>query len=226
MPGGNATKPGDVVYAMDGQSIEVLNTDAEGRLILADGVAYAKSQDCNPLIDVATLTGAISTALGKVRYGVHTNNDRLMADLERAAEQAGERLWRMPMDKDYEELIKSDVADVKNTGGPQAGSITGAKLIEKFAGDTPWAHLDIAGVMDSERERGEWVKGASGQPVRTLVHFVLNAARAPRSTRTQAARPQNGRRAQNGRSAPAGRGQNGRARPARGTREVAATVEP
>jgi leucyl aminopeptidase len=177
MPGGGATKPGDVVYAMDGQSIEVINTDAEGRLILADGVAYAKKEGANPLIDIATLTGAINVALGKVRYGVHTNNDRLMAELERASDQSGEKVWRMPMDKDYEELIKSDVADMKNTGGPQGGSITGAKLIEKFAGDTPWAHLDIAGVMDVERDRGEWVKGMSGQPVRTLVHLVLNRAR-------------------------------------------------
>jgi leucyl aminopeptidase len=177
MPGGGATKPGDVVYAMDGQSIEVINTDAEGRLILADGVAYAKQQGANPLIDVATLTGAINVALGKVRFGVHTNNDRLMADLERASEQSGERLWRMPMDKEYFDSIKSDVADVKNTGGAPAGSITGAKLIEMFAGDTPWAHLDIAGVMDVERDRGEWVKGMSGQPVRTLVHLVLNRAR-------------------------------------------------
>ncbi len=177
MPGGGATKPGDVVYAMDGQSIEVINTDAEGRLILADGVAYARQQGATPLIDVATLTGAINVALGKVRYGVHTNNDGLMAELERAAELSGEKLWRMPMDKEYEEQIKSDVADVKNTGGAPAGSITGAKLIEKFAGDTPWAHLDIAGVMDVERDRGEWVKGMSGQPVRTLVHLVLNRSK-------------------------------------------------
>jgi leucyl aminopeptidase len=177
MPGGGATKPGDVVYAMDGQSIEVLNTDAEGRLVLADGIAYAKSQGATTLVDIATLTGAMNVALGRVRFGVHTNNDELYADLERASERSGEKLWRMPMDKEYEELIKSDVADVKNTGGPAAGSITGAKLIEKFAGDTPWAHLDIAGVMDIERDRGEWVKGMSGQPVRTLVHFVLGRAR-------------------------------------------------
>ena len=177
MPGGNATKPGDVVYAMDGQSIEVLNTDAEGRLVLADGVAYAKQQDCTTLIDIATLTGAMSVALGNVRYGVHTNNDRLFADLERASAPAGERLWRMPMDSDYDELIKSDVADMKNTGGRGGGSITGAKMIGKFAGETPWAHLDIAGVMDMSRDRGEWVKGASGQPVRTLVYYVLGRAR-------------------------------------------------
>ena len=177
MPGGNATKPGDVVYAMDGQSIEVLNTDAEGRLILADGVAYARQQGCATLIDVATLTGAMSVALGNVRFGVHTNNDRLYADLERVSDLSGEKLWRMPMDKEYDEMIKSDVADMKNTGGRGGGSITGAKLIERFAGDTPWAHLDIAGVMYVERDRGEWVKGASGQPVRTLVHYVLGRAR-------------------------------------------------
>jgi leucyl aminopeptidase len=177
MPGGSATKPGDVVYAMDGQSIEVLNTDAEGRLVLADGIAYAKQEGCNPLVDVATLTGAMMVALGGVRYGVHTNNDRLFGDLERASERSGEPLWRMPMDKDYDELIKSDVADMKNTGGRGAGSITGAKLLERFAGDTPWAHLDIAGVMNAPRDRGEYVKGASGQPVRTLVHYVQGRAR-------------------------------------------------
>ena len=177
MPGGSATKPGDVVYAMDGQSIEVLNTDAEGRLVLADGLAYAKQEGCTPLVDVATLTGAIMVALGGVRYGTHTNNDRLFNDLERASERSGELQWRMPMDSDYDELVKSDVADVKNTGGRGAGSITGAKLLERFVGDTPWAHLDIAGVMNATRDRGEYVKGASGQPVRTLVHFVLGRSR-------------------------------------------------
>ncbi|MSQ41722.1 MAG: leucyl aminopeptidase [Dehalococcoidia bacterium] len=177
MPGGSATKPGDVVYAMDGQSIEVINTDAEGRLVLADGLAYARAQGCTTLVDVATLTGAITTALGHLRAGVFANDDRLWGDLERAAGAAGERLWRMPLDEEYAEQIKSDVADMKNTGGAPAGSITAAKFLQRFAGDVPWAHLDIAGVMSSARDHGELVKGSTGAAVRTLVHFVLGRAR-------------------------------------------------
>ena len=176
MPSGSATKPGDVVYAMDGQSIEVINTDAEGRLVLADGIAYARSQGATSLIDVATLTGAMGVALGDVRVGAFANNDRLWNQLEAAAEAAGERYWRFPLDDDYNLQIKSDIADLKNTGGRPAGSITAAKFLQAFAGDTPWIHLDIAGVMNVTSERGEWVKGAAGIPVRTLIQHVLNRA--------------------------------------------------
>jgi leucyl aminopeptidase len=174
MPSGSATKPGDVVYAMDGQSIEVVNTDAEGRLVLADGLAYAKSQGATTLIDVATLTGAMSVALGDVRVGVFSNNDRLWSQLDAAGNEAGERYWRMPIDDDYNQQIKSDIADLKNTGGRNAGSITAAKFLQAFAGDTAWAHLDIAGVMSVSNDKGEWVKGAAGIPVRTLVQYVVN----------------------------------------------------
>jgi len=177
MPSGSATKPGDVVYAMDGQSIEVINTDAEGRLVLADALAYAKQQGCDTLVDIATLTGAMNVALGSVRFGVFANNDRVWSDLERASGAAGERVWRMPLDREYADQIKSDVADVKNTGGRAAGSVTAAKFLERFAGNTPWAHLDIAGVMNASSDRGVLVKGNSGIPVRTLVHFVLGRAR-------------------------------------------------
>ena len=177
MPSGTATKPGDVVYAMDGQSIEVLNTDAEGRLVLADGLAYARREGATTLIDVATLTGAMSVALGAVRIGLFSNNDRLVAELERASAVSGEKLWRMPLDAEYFDLIKSDVADLKNTGGAPAGSITAAKFLERFAGDTPWAHLDIAGVTDATADAGALVKGNTGKPVRTLVHLVLGRAR-------------------------------------------------
>ncbi len=177
MPGGSATKPGDVVYAMDGQSIEVINTDAEGRLVLADALCYARSQGCNVLVDVATLTGAMSVALGDVRFGVFANDDRVWGEIEKASNVTGERAWRMPLDRDYAEQIKSDVADVKNTGGRNAGSITAAKFLERFAGNTPWAHLDIAGVMASSKDSGVLVKGNSGIPVRTLVQFVLGRAR-------------------------------------------------
>ena len=177
MPSGSATKPGDVVYAMDGQSIEVINTDAEGRLVLADGIAFARSESCNAIIDVATLTGAMSVALGNVRTGVFANNDRLWGELERASNVTGEKLWRMPLDAEYTRQIKSDVADLKNTGGRGAGSITAAKFLQSFAGDTPWAHIDIAGTMSVGGNRGVLVKGMSGIPVRTLVQLVRSRSR-------------------------------------------------
>ena len=178
MPSGTATKPGDVVYAMDGTSIEVLNTDAEGRLVLADGIAYAKQHGAATILDVATLTGAMGVALGTVRAGVFCNHDRMMVEVERAAAASGEKVWRMPLDKEYDDQIKSDVADIKNTGGRPAGAITAAKFLERFVGDTPWAHFDIAGVMHRSADSGVWVKGMSGTPVRTLVHFALGRARA------------------------------------------------
>ncbi len=177
MPGGNATKPGDVVYAMDGTSIEILNTDAEGRLVLADGIAYARAKGATAILDVATLTGAMTVALGSVRTGVFCNNDRVMAEVERAAAAADERVWRLPLDQEYDDQIKSDVADIKNTGGRPAGSITAAKFIERFVGTTPWVHFDIAGVMAKSSDSGVWVKGMSGNPVRTLIHFALGRAR-------------------------------------------------
>ena len=177
MPSGSATKPGDVVYAMDGTSVEVLNTDAEGRLVLADGIAYAKSKGATAILDVATLTGAMGVALGGVRTGVFCNDDRTMTQVERAAEAAGEKVWRLPLDAEYDDQIKSDVADIKNTGGRPAGSITAAKFLERFVGVTPWAHFDIAGVMSKPADSGVWVKGMSGNPVRTLVHFALGRAR-------------------------------------------------
>ena len=177
MPSGSATKPGDVVYAMDGQSIEVINTDAEGRLVLADGIAYAKAQGATTVIDVATLTGAVRVALGTVRFGIFCNNDRLMAEIEHAGEAAGEKMWRLPLDDEYGELIKSPVADMKNTGGAPAGSITAAKFIQNFAGDTPWAHLDIAAIDTTATEAGVNPRGNTGRPLRTLVHFVAGRAK-------------------------------------------------
>ena len=176
LPGGSATKPGDVFRAMDGQTVEVINTDAEGRLVLADALGYARSHDCSPLIDVATLTGAMSIALGNVRTGVFANDDELYDALEAAGDVAGELVWRFPLDAEYDDQIKSDVADIKNTGGRGAGSITAAKFIERFAHDTPWAHFDIAGVMDIDRDRGEQVKGVRGTAARTLVEYVLARA--------------------------------------------------
>jgi leucyl aminopeptidase len=176
MPSGSATRPGDVLKTMLGKTIEVVNTDAEGRLILADGITYAREEGAASLIDVATLTGAISVALGNVAFGAMGNDAALMEKVKRAAKTAGEKVWELPMWEDYKELIKSDVADMKNSGGRLAGSITAAMLLWEFAEDTPWVHLDIAGVDLSDHEKGVLVKGCSGIPVRTLVHYVLQSA--------------------------------------------------
>jgi len=182
MPSGTAIKPGDVLRAMTGTTIEVINTDAEGRLILADGLGYAnQSAPGGPtaIIDVATLTGAISIALGNVAMGAMTNNDALYQRVQRASEASGEKVWQLPMYDEYKEQIKSDVADIKNTGGRGAGSITAAFFLKEFVGDTPWVHLDMAGVDFYEKEKGVTVKGASGIPVRTLVHLALDLAQEP-----------------------------------------------
>ncbi|HTE86657.1 MAG TPA: leucyl aminopeptidase [Dehalococcoidia bacterium] len=176
MPGGAAIKPGDVLVAMSGKTIEVINTDAEGRLILADGLAYARRLDLSPIIDVATLTGAVSIALGDVALGVFSNDDQLVEQLKPAAGEAGEKLWQLPPFEEHREQIKSEVADIKNTGGRKAGSATAAWFLAEFVDSTPWAHLDIAGVDTYEHEMGWIVKGASGIPVRTLIHFVLDRA--------------------------------------------------
>ncbi|GBD24300.1 Cytosol aminopeptidase [bacterium HR29] len=176
MPGGHATKPGDVAVALDGKTIEIVNTDAEGRLVLADAICWARQLGARRIVDVATLTGAVSVALGDQCYGLLANDDELARKVEAAAQAAGERTWRLPMFKEYEEQLKSDVADIKNTGGRNAGTITGAKFIERFVEGTPWVHLDIAGVDMAEKDRGWIVKGASGQAVRPLVHLALQLA--------------------------------------------------
>ena len=176
MPGGNAIKPGDILKAMNGVTIEVINTDAEGRLVLADALSYANHLGLSPLIDVATLTGACAVALGDVATGVMANDDDLAAEVIAAGKAAGEKIWQLPMFGEYDEQIRSQVADIKNTGGRLAGAITAAKFLARFAGDTPWAHLDMAGTDDAAKTRGTQVKGASGVPVRSLVRFA--AARA------------------------------------------------
>ena len=176
MPGGSATKPGDVLKAMNGKTIEVINTDAEGRLILADGLCYAREQKADAIVDVATLTGAISIALGNVAMGAMTNDEALYGRVEKAAGCAGEKVWQLPMYDEYKDQIKSDVADMKNTGGRGAGSITAAFFLKEFVDDTPWVHLDMAGVDNYDKEKGVTVKGASGIPVRTLVHLAEGMA--------------------------------------------------
>jgi leucyl aminopeptidase len=172
LPGGAALKPGDVIRAMNGKTIEISNTDAEGRLILADALSYARKENFSPLIDLATLTGACRVALGDVYTGAFTNNQELLNRLIESANQAGELVWQLPMAEEYREQNKSEVADVKNTGGRYGGAITAAQFLTEFAEDTPWVHLDIAGTSYREKEKGYTVKGATGVMVRTLINFV------------------------------------------------------
>lgn len=179
MPGGNALKPSDVLRAMNGKTIEVNNTDAEGRVILSDALSYAVQLDLSPIIDVATLTGAISIALGNVAYGVMSNSDPFVERIRAASKKAGERCWQLPMFPEYRELNKSQVADMRNSGGRGAGSIAAAFFLREFVDDRPWAHLDIAGVDFYDAEKGVNVKGGSGIPVRTLINLALDLAANP-----------------------------------------------
>jgi leucyl aminopeptidase len=174
MPGGRAQKPGDVQVAMSGKTIEVINTDAEGRLILADAVTYARKLGCTHLIDAATLTGAIQVALGSVHVGAFgTPREYLDKFLESAA-AAGEKMWPMPMDDDYQELIKSTIADIRNTGtGKGGGAITAAWFIKEFAEDTPWIHLDIAATCWVDEGRPWLAKGPTGVAIRSIIDFAL-----------------------------------------------------
>jgi leucyl aminopeptidase len=175
MPSGTAIKPGDVVTAMSGTTIEVINTDAEGRLVLADALAYAvKRYQPRLIVDIATLTGACSVALGQHAIGVLGTDAPLIARLQRAAEASGERVWQLPLWEEYYDQIKSDVADLKNTGGRPAGTITAAAFLSRFVGQTPWAHLDIAGTMWSDDARHYVTKGPTGAGVRLLIQFLMD----------------------------------------------------
>jgi leucyl aminopeptidase len=176
LPGGSALKPGDVIKAMNGKTIEIISTDAEGRLILADALSYAVKNGLSPVVDVATLTGAVRVALGDVTVGVFSNNEGLSKKVMAAAGEAGERMWQMPMFEEYKEQYKSDVADMKNTGGRYGGAITAAQFVGEFVDDTPWVHLDIAGTSLTGKEKGYVVKGATGVTVRTLVNLVMSLA--------------------------------------------------
>ena len=173
MPGGNAQKPGDVVVAMNGTTIEVDNTDAEGRLVLSDAVSYGVQLGLKRIVDVATLTGAIEIALGKVTTGAFSNDPKLVNQVIEAGNEAGEKIWELPTFEEYRELYKSEIADLKNVGGRQAGSITGAMFIGEFAKDVAWVHLDIAATSTSSKTTGMLTKGATGIPVRTLIYLVL-----------------------------------------------------
>lgn len=176
LPSGTALKPGDVVKAMSGKTIEIVSTDAEGRLILADALSYGAKLGLSPIVDVATLTGACRVALGDVTTGAFANNDDLVKKILAAAELAGERLWQMPMYEEYREQNKSEVADIKNSGGRYGGAITAAQFLSEFVGDSPWVHLDIAGTSYAGKEKGYVVKGATGVMVRTLTNLVLSLA--------------------------------------------------
>ena len=176
LPGGSALKPGDVIKAMNGKTIEIISTDAEGRLILADALSYAVKNGLSPVVDVATLTGAVRVALGDVTVGSFSNNEEFSKKVIAAAGEAGERMWQMPMFEEYKEQYKSDVADIKNTGGRYGGAITAAQFVGEFVGDTPWVHLDIAGTSLTSKEKGYVVKGATGVTVRTLINLVMSLA--------------------------------------------------
>jgi leucyl aminopeptidase len=174
LPSGTAIKPGDIITAMNGKTIEVLNTDAEGRLILADALCYAKKIGAKAIIDVATLTGACQIALGRVCTGAFTNNQSLLNKVIAVGNASGELAWQLPMYEEYREQLKSDYADIKNIGNRYGGAITAAKFLEEFVGGTPWVHLDIAPTSDTDKDKGYQVKGATGVPVRTLVNLVLS----------------------------------------------------
>jgi len=174
MPGGRAQKPGDVQIAMSGKSIEVINTDAEGRLVLADAVAYAKQLGCTHLVDAATLTGAVVVALANVNVGVFGSDQAFTDQLLASAKVAGEKMWPFPLDEEYREMIKSGIADIQNVGsGKGGGAIVGAMFIKEFTGDTPWIHLDIAGTAWQDDVKPWAAKGATGVAVRTLVDLAM-----------------------------------------------------
>ncbi len=172
MPDGKAFKPGDVVTAMSGKTIEIINTDAEGRLVLADGLHYAKTLGCTHLIDAATLTGACVVALGYLNVGLFSNDEETWAKFQSAVPTSGEQFWRLPCTDDYHKQIESQIGDIMNTGGRAGGAITAAMFLKEFAGDTPWIHLDIAGCAWNEEPKPWLPKGPTGIAVRTIIEWV------------------------------------------------------
>lgn len=179
MSGGSASRPGDVVRAMTGKSIEIENTDAEGRLVLADAIGYARKHGRRRLVDIATLTGAAVVALGKTTSAVIGNDQSLIDRMLEAGEATGEKVWQLPLFEEYKELNKSKIADVKNTGGRDAGAITAAQFISEFAEDVPWVHMDIAGTARTSTNSGYLVAGSTGVGVRTLIRLIEALAENP-----------------------------------------------
>ncbi|MDE3074427.1 MAG: aminopeptidase, partial [Chloroflexota bacterium] len=179
MPGGHAIKPGDVLRASNGKTIEVLNTDAEGRLIMADALVYARQQGATHLVDVATLTGAVVIALGHVTTGVMGNNQAWIDQVLAAGKRAGEKMWQLPLFPEYAEMMKGDISDLKNISGVRdAGSITAAGFLQAFVEETPWAHLDIAGTSWLGSDKSYLAKGATAAGLRTMVSLVRSFAPA------------------------------------------------
>jgi len=177
MPSGTAVKPGDVITSHFGKTIEMINTDAEGRLILCDALSYARRYQPSAVIDIATLTGAIVIALGHPASGLMGNDETLIEEVRTAGERAGERAWPLPLWDDYRDLMKSDIADVKNAGGRPAGSISAGWFLREFVDGFSWAHLDVAGTAYTEREEPGRVKGPTGVGVRLFSEFVLKRSK-------------------------------------------------
>ena len=180
MPGGRAIKPGDILRSAEGKTVEVINTDAEGRLVLGDGLWYARKLGATHLVDVATLTGAIVVALGKIRSGLFGTPEAWVTHVRRVADRAGDHVWPMPLFDEYRDQLKSDIADFMNTGGRPAGSITAAMFLKEFTGGLPWAHIDIAGTAWLDEARPYLPKGPSGVAVRTLAELALTADSWPK----------------------------------------------
>jgi leucyl aminopeptidase len=174
MPAGNALKPGDIITSMSGKTIEIITTDAEGRLILADAITYARQRGARKIIDVATLTGACLIALGTVTSGIVSNDREWCQAVLQAATLAGEKMWELPNYPEYKEQIKGVLADLKNSGGRPAGTITAGLFLREFAEDTPWVHIDIAGTASTDKPKGYHLKGATGVAVRTLAQLAIN----------------------------------------------------
>lgn len=173
MPSGSAYKPGDVITAKTGRTIEIDNTDAEGRVTLADALAYAEETGVDEIIDIATLTGACMVALGTVASGIMGNNDEKVKEFIKVAEKAGERFWQMPMYEEYGDVLKSDIADTKNTGGRMGGTSAAGIFLSKFIKNTPWIHLDIAGTAFLDKANAEGIKGATAIGVRSLIKYII-----------------------------------------------------
>ena len=180
MPGGRAIKPGDILKSAEGKTVEVINTDAEGRLVLADGLWYVRRLGATHLVDVATLTGAIVMALGKITSGIFGTPDAWVSHVRRVADRAGDRVWPLPIFEEYRDQLKRDIADMTNTGGRAAGSITAALFLKEFTGGLPWAHIDIAGTAWAEEAKPYLPKGPSGVAVRTLAELAFTVESWPR----------------------------------------------
>jgi leucyl aminopeptidase len=178
LPSGTAVKPGDVIKSHFGKTIEIINTDAEGRLILSDALSYVRRFHPAAVLDIATLTGAVVVALGHVAIGTMGNDDALVAEVRAAGERAGERCWPLPLWEEYRELLKSDIADLKNSGGRGAGTIAGGWFLREFVDGYPWVHLDIAGTAYTEGEGPHQTKGPTAVGVRLFTEFILKRAAA------------------------------------------------